>query len=77
MPLGQALGLDLRFEAQTDEEARAEMSATTPAKYVDAFFDFYVGGRWMSRRCCPPCGRSPVGHHASGQWAAARADAFR
>jgi uncharacterized protein YbjT (DUF2867 family) len=35
--LGQVLGRDLRFEAQTDEEARAEMSATTLAQYVDAF----------------------------------------
>jgi DNA-binding PadR family transcriptional regulator len=32
------------LEAQSDEDARAEMSATTPAQYVDAFFDFYARG---------------------------------
>src|SRR5215472_7735927 len=32
--LGRALGRGLRFEAQTDEDARTEMSATTPARYV-------------------------------------------
>jgi uncharacterized protein YbjT (DUF2867 family) len=42
--LGQVLGRDLRFEAQSDEDARTEMSADTPAEYVDAFFDFYAGG---------------------------------
>ena len=40
----RALGRDLQFEAQPDDEARAEMSANTPAQYVDAFFDFYVAG---------------------------------
>jgi uncharacterized protein YbjT (DUF2867 family) len=42
--LGEVLGRDLRFEAQPDDEARAEMSAAMPAAYVDAFFDFYVNG---------------------------------
>lgn len=42
--LGEVLGRDLRFEAQPDNEARAEMSAAMPAAYVDAFFDFYVKG---------------------------------
>jgi uncharacterized protein YbjT (DUF2867 family) len=42
--LGEVLGRDLRFEAQPDDEARAEMSAAMPAAYVDAFFDFYVKG---------------------------------
>jgi len=42
--LARVLGRDLRFEAQPDDEARAEMSATMPAEYVDAFFDFYVAG---------------------------------
>jgi len=42
--LGRALGRSLRFEAQPDDEARAEMSRTMPAQYVDAFFRFYADG---------------------------------
>ncbi|MCP9951396.1 hypothetical protein [Actinomadura madurae] len=42
--LGETLGRDLRFEAQPDDEARAEMTGQMPAEYVDAFFDFYVNG---------------------------------
>ncbi|MFI0406099.1 NAD(P)H-binding protein [Actinomadura sp. 3N508] len=42
--LGDVLGRDLRFEAQPDDEARAEMTTQMPAEYVDAFFDFYVNG---------------------------------
>jgi uncharacterized protein YbjT (DUF2867 family) len=42
--LGDVLGRDLRFEAQPDDEARAEMTQQMPAEYVDAFFDFYVNG---------------------------------
>src|SRR3954469_9779861 len=42
--LARVLGRDLRFEAQPDDEARAEMSATMPAEYVDAFFSFFVDG---------------------------------
>ena len=42
--LGRELGRALRFEAQGDAEARAEMSAAMPAEYVDAFFNFYADG---------------------------------
>ncbi|MEV6607621.1 NAD(P)H-binding protein [Kutzneria sp. NPDC051319] len=42
--LGQALGRDLRYEAQPDDEARAEMLHQMPAEYVDAFFGFYSDG---------------------------------
>ncbi|MFT4127060.1 MAG: NAD(P)H-binding protein [Gordonia sp. (in: high G+C Gram-positive bacteria)] len=42
--LGEVLGRPLTFAAQPDDEARAEMLETTPAPYVDAFFDFYVAG---------------------------------
>jgi uncharacterized protein YbjT (DUF2867 family) len=76
--LGQVLGRGLRFEAQTDEDARTEMSATTPARYVDAFFDFYVGGTLDESRVLPTVreltGRPP---RAFSQWAAAHAGAFR
>jgi len=42
--LGAVLGRDLRFEPQSNDEARAEMSAAMPAEYVDAFFSFFVDG---------------------------------
>jgi uncharacterized protein YbjT (DUF2867 family) len=42
--LARVLNRDLRFEAQPDTEARAEMLKHTPVEYVDAFFDFYVAG---------------------------------
>jgi uncharacterized protein YbjT (DUF2867 family) len=76
--LGQAVGRSLRFEAQTDEDARTEMSATTPARYVDAFFDFYAGGSLDESKVLPTVreltGRPP---RTFAQWAAAHADAFR
>jgi uncharacterized protein YbjT (DUF2867 family) len=42
--LGEVLGRDLTFEGQPDEEARAQMSKSMPAEYVDAFFSFYSEG---------------------------------
>jgi len=42
--LADVLGRPLTAEAQPNDEARAEMLATTPREYVDAFFAFYVGG---------------------------------
>jgi uncharacterized protein YbjT (DUF2867 family) len=76
--LGQALGRNLRFEAQTDEEARTQMSATTPAKYVDAFFDFYVNGSLDESKVLPAV-RDLTGlpPRTFSQWATAHAGAFR
>jgi uncharacterized protein YbjT (DUF2867 family) len=51
--LADVLGRDLRCEAQPDDEARAEMSKTTPPEYVDAFFDFYVAGSLDESRVRP------------------------
>jgi uncharacterized protein YbjT (DUF2867 family) len=42
--LGELLGRELPFRAQSDEEAREDLSSRMPAEYVDAFFDFYVAG---------------------------------
>jgi len=42
--LADVLGRELRLEAQTDADARAEMSATMPPEYVEAFFRFYADG---------------------------------
>jgi uncharacterized protein YbjT (DUF2867 family) len=76
--LGEVLGRDLRFEGQPDDEARAEMSRAMPAKYVDAFFSFYVDGKLDESRVLPTVaevtGRPP---RTFRQWAKAHAGAFR
>jgi uncharacterized protein YbjT (DUF2867 family) len=75
--LGEVLGRDLRFEAQPDNEARAEMSAAMPAAYVDAFFDFYVKGTLDESQPRPDVGevtgRPP---RTFRQWAQAHAGPF-
>ena len=76
--LGATLGRDLRLEALSDEEARAQMTAEMPVEYVDAFFDFYVDGSLDESQVQPTVrevlGREP---RTFEQWAAAHADAFR
>lgn len=76
--LGGVLGRPLRFEAQGDAAARAEMSAAMPAEYVDAFFNFYADGALDESAVRPAVaeitGRAP---RTFGQWAAAHAAAFR
>ena len=42
--LGQVLHRDIELHAQSNDEAREQMSASMPKEYVDAFFDFYVDG---------------------------------
>lgn len=76
--LAAVLGRDLRFEAQPDAEARAQMTAAMPAEYVDAFFSFYVDGTLDESRVLPTVreltGREP---RTFEQWARGHADAFR
>jgi uncharacterized protein YbjT (DUF2867 family) len=76
--LGRALGRDLRFEAQPDEEARAEMTGSMPARYVDAFFRFYVDGTLDESKVLPTVqavtGRPP---RTFAQWAADHAGDFK
>jgi uncharacterized protein YbjT (DUF2867 family) len=76
--LGAALGRDLRLEALSDDEARAQMTGQMPVEYVDAFFDFYVEGSLDESQVQPTVqqvlGREP---RTFEQWAAAHADAFR
>jgi uncharacterized protein YbjT (DUF2867 family) len=76
--LGEALGRELRFEAQPDDEARAEMSASMPPEYVDAFMHFYVDG-WVEESQVlstveQVTGREP---RTFEQWAVEHADVFR
>ena len=51
--LADVLGRPLTAEAQPNDEASAEMLRTTPPEYVDAFFDFYVGGALDESRVLP------------------------
>ncbi len=75
--LGRALGRDLRFEAQPDDEAREQMSKSMPARYVDAFFRFYADGTLDESKILPAVqaltGRPP---RSFGQWAVDHASAF-
>jgi uncharacterized protein YbjT (DUF2867 family) len=76
--LGEALGRDLTFVGLTDEQTRAEMAATMPAEYVDAFWNFYVD-RTLDETMATPVvaevtGRAP---RTFQQWAADHVDAFR
>lgn len=76
--LASALGRELRFEAQSNEAARAEMSAAMPAEYVDAFFSFFVDGTVDETTVLPTVlevlGRAPGSFE---RWVAANADSFR
>jgi uncharacterized protein YbjT (DUF2867 family) len=76
--LGAVLDRELRFEGQSDEEARAEMSATMPAEYVDAFFSFFADGTLDESEVLPTVGEvtgSPP--RSFEQWAREHADALR
>jgi uncharacterized protein YbjT (DUF2867 family) len=75
--LAKVLGRDLRFEAQSDEEAHAEMSASMPAEYVAAFFSLFVDGTIDESTVLPTVeevlGRPP---RRFEDWARAHAGAF-
>jgi uncharacterized protein YbjT (DUF2867 family) len=76
--LAAVLGRELRFEGQSDAEARAEMSEGMPAEYVDAFFSFFADGKLDESQVLPTVqevtGRPP---RSFERWARAHADAFR
>jgi uncharacterized protein YbjT (DUF2867 family) len=76
--LGAVLGRELRFEAQSDEIARAEMSAAMPRAYVDAFFSFFVDGT-IDETTVLPTVREVLGREPGTfeRWAAANVEAFR
>ena len=75
--LGEVLGRDLAFRAQSDDEARAEMSASMPAEYVDAFFDYYAAGH-LDESGVRPDVQQVTGHppRTFRQWARTHANAF-
>jgi uncharacterized protein YbjT (DUF2867 family) len=75
--LGAVLDREVRFEAQPDDEAHAELSAAMPAEYVDAFFSFYVDGKLDESVVLPTVlevtGLPP---HTFAQWVEAHASEF-
>ncbi|KAB2348426.1 NAD(P)H-binding protein [Actinomadura rudentiformis] len=76
--LGEVLGRELRFEGQTNAQAREDMLATMPVEYVEAFFTFYADGKLDESHVLPTV-REVTGNapRTFAQWAAAHADAFR
>jgi uncharacterized protein YbjT (DUF2867 family) len=76
--LAKVLGRRLRFEPQSDAEARAEMSETIPAKYVDAFFRFFADGEFDDSQVLSTVqeitGRPP---RSFEQWTIAHVEAFK
>lgn len=76
--LAKYAGRELSFEAQSNEEARAEMEGQMPKEYVDAFFNFFVDGAIDETTVHPTVkqvtGREP---RSFEQWAERHADAFR
>jgi uncharacterized protein YbjT (DUF2867 family) len=76
--LSAVLGRNLRFEGQSNEDARAEMSEGMPAEYVEAFFRFFADGDLDESDVLPTVeevtGRPP---RSFEQWARAHAESFR
>lgn len=76
--VADAIGRQVRFEAQPDDEAHAEMSTTMPAEYVDAFFRFFVDGTLDESEVLPTVEqileRPPM---TLAQWAEQHADTLR
>ena len=76
--LAAVLDRPLRSEPQSDQEARAEMSANMPGEYVAAFFSFYVDGTLDESQVIATVekitGERP---RTFEQWARLHADAFR
>ena len=76
--LGAVLGRDLRFEPIADADARVLMSAAMPAKYVDAFFRYFVDGTYDDSRVLPTVQQlTGVEPRTFEQWATAHSEAFR
>jgi uncharacterized protein YbjT (DUF2867 family) len=76
--VAQAIGRDVRFEAQSDEQAREEMSRGMPPEYVDAFMRFFAAGEVDESTVHPTVeqilGRPP---RTLADWAAAHAEELR
>jgi uncharacterized protein YbjT (DUF2867 family) len=75
--VGAALGRTVEFRAQSNEDARAEMSAAMPEAYVDAFFSFFVDGT-VDETTVQPTVREVLGREPRPyeQWVEEHADAL-
>jgi uncharacterized protein YbjT (DUF2867 family) len=75
--LAGVLGRPLRYEPLSDEQARADMAADTPAPYIDAFFRFYSDGEFDDAPVLPTV-QAITGHSPRRfeEWARAHAGAF-
>jgi uncharacterized protein YbjT (DUF2867 family) len=75
--LGAVLDRRLTLRALSVDEARAELSAAMPAKYVDAFFRFYIDGT-LDESAVRPTVAEITGRPARTfqQWATAHAGTF-
>jgi uncharacterized protein YbjT (DUF2867 family) len=75
--LAAVTGRPLHYEPLTDEQARVEMAADTPAPFIDAFFRFYSEGEFDDSPVLDTVrrvmGRSP---RRFEQWAQAHAEEF-
>jgi uncharacterized protein YbjT (DUF2867 family) len=75
--LGEALERELELVALSDEQARADMAATTPPEYIHAFTRFYADGMLDESEVRPTVGavtgRPP---RTFRSWADAHASAF-
>ena len=76
--LAATLGRDLRFERQSDAEARAELGKSFQPSVVEAFFRFFADGEFDDSRVLPTV-QELTGRPARtfAQWARAHADTFR
>jgi uncharacterized protein YbjT (DUF2867 family) len=75
--LAERLGRQLRLEPLSNDAARAEMLATTPVEYVDAFFTFYVDGAIDESEPLPTVQDvTRVPPRTFPEWVDAHADAF-
>jgi uncharacterized protein YbjT (DUF2867 family) len=76
--MAKRTGRDLRFEAQSDEVARAEMEGQMPKEYVDALFEFFSEGT-VDETTVHPTVRQVTGREPRTfeEWAEAHGSAFR
>ena len=75
--LAAVLARPLRYEPLSDEQARLEMTADTPAPFIDAFFRFYSDGEFDDSPVLDTV-QQITGHppRRFEQWARAHAQAF-
>jgi uncharacterized protein YbjT (DUF2867 family) len=75
--LARILRRPLRYEPLSNDEARAQMQADTPAPFIDAFFRFFTDGEFAESAVVDSV-HEITGHEPRTfeQWAREHADAF-